>query len=388
MVSRATSAVLLDTAPGSHYTGRVSLEWIDDALATLARSGLLREPAPPIAQPGPYVERGGRRYLNLCSNDYLSLASRRVEGVAGSGASRLIVGDIAEHRRLEGALAEWLGVESVLVFSSGYAANVGAIAALVGPEDLVVSDALNHASIIDGCRLARARVVVVPHRNVAAFDAALARPARRKLVVTDSYFSMDGTRAPLAALAEVSRRHRAMLHVDEAHALGVWGPQGRGVAAEAGVVPDVWMGTLGKAFGASGAFVAGTRALTSWLWNRARSFVFSTGVSPSSATAALASLADLRAGTLTAKLHVNVAALREELGGRAVGEGPILPILVGDPIRTVELSHALLEAGVFAHAIRPPTVPTGTSRLRVTVQAGHEVEDLSRAGRLIREALG
>jgi 8-amino-7-oxononanoate synthase len=387
MVRRATAAILDRWRP-RRYTAAVTLRWIDEALATLSRAGLLREPSPPIVAAGPYVERGGRRYLNLCSNDYLSLARRDARGPAGAGASRLIVGDTVEHRTLEGALAEWLGVESVLLFSSGYAANVGAISALVGPEDLVVSDALNHASIIDGCRLSRARVEVVGHRDVAAFDAALARPARRKLVVTDGYFSMDGTRAPVGALAEVCRRHEAMFHVDEAHGFGVWGPHGRGVCAEANVVPDIWMGTLGKAFGASGAFIAGRRSLTTWLWNRARSFVFSTGLAPASATAALAALPVIREGAQTAALHANVRVLRDALGSRADGEGPIVPIVIGDPARTVAISRELFERGLFAQAIRPPTVPAGTSRLRITVQAGHEPVDLARAGALIKEAVG
>lgn len=364
----------------------MALDWLSDALSGLQRDGLLREPGPAIAEPGPQVVRGGRRYLNLCSNDYLSLAARRVEGAAGSGASRLIVGDTDQHRALEAALADWLGVESVLLFSSGYAANVGTIAALVGPDDLVVSDALNHASIIDGARLSRARVVVVPHRDVAAVDAALATPARRKLVATDAYFSMDGTRAPVAALAEVCRRRGATFYVDEAHAFGVWGPEGRGVCGDAGIAPDVWMGTLGKAFGAAGAFVAGSRALRAWLWNRARSFVFSTGLSPISASAALTALPLVRNGERTRTLMRNVGVLREALGPCATGAGPIVPVVIGD--RALTVSRALLERGLFVQAIRPPTVPVGSSRLRITVQAGHREADLVAAAASIREVLG
>lgn len=365
----------------------MSLDWLKDSLAALEREGILRIPGPAIAEPGPRVVREGRSLLNLCSNDYLSLAGASVASSAGAGASRLIAGDLVAHRELETDLAAWLGVEAVLVFASGYAANVGAIAALCGPEDLIVSDALNHASIIDGCRLSRARVVVVPHRDVAAFESALATPGRRKLLVTDGYFSMDGTRAPVAELAAAARRHGATFYVDDAHGFGVWGAEGRGVCAEEDLRPDVWMGTLGKSFGASGAFVAGSRALISWLWNRARSFVFSTGLPPASAVAARTALPLVRASGLRSKLHENVRVLRDAIGRAAAGVGPIIPIGVGDPQRTVALSRSLLEQGFFVQAIRPPTVPRGTSRLRVTVQAGHQPAELAEAGARIRRAL-
>lgn len=365
----------------------MSLDWLDDSLAALERDGILRTQGPAISQPGPRVVRADRSLLNLCSNDYLSLAQSSVAATTGAGASRLIAGDVVAHRELETDLAAWLGVEAVLVFASGYAANVGAIAALSGPEDLIVSDALNHASIIDGCRLSRARVVVVPHGDVSAFESALASPARRKMLVTDGYFSMDGTRAPVSELAAVARLHGATLYVDDAHGFGVWGANGRGVCEESDLRPDVWMGTLGKSFGASGAFVAGSRALISWLWNRARSFVFSTGLPPASAVAARAALPLVRGRDLRERLHENVRVLRNAIGPAATGVGPIIPIRVGDPQRTVALSHALLEQGFFVQAIRPPTVPRGTSRLRVTVQAGHRADELAEAGSRIRAAL-
>ncbi|MBI2391799.1 MAG: 8-amino-7-oxononanoate synthase [Deltaproteobacteria bacterium] len=366
------------------------IDWLEDELAGLRAGGLLRARREPLVEPGPWVERGGRRLLNLCSNDYLSLAGRRVEAIAGSGASRLIAGDLVEHRSLERALAAWLGTEDALVFSSGYAANVGTIAALAGPGTLVVSDALNHASLIDGCRLSRARVVVVPHLDVRAVAEALAGASeRRRLVVTDGYFSMDGTVAPIAGLAEICRRERAGLYVDEAHALGVFGPEGRGVAAEAGVIPDVLMGTLGKAFGSSGAFVAGSAALTSWLWNAARSFVFSTGIAPAAAVAAMASLPEVRGGERTRRLRENCVRLRDSVSRETLlpSTGPILPFLLGAPERAVAAMERLLEEGIFAQAIRPPTVPKGTSRLRVTVHAGHELEDLDRAAEALRRVL-
>lgn len=365
------------------------IEWLEEDLAKLRASGLLRERRDPIVEPGPWVERGGRRLLNLCSNDYLSLAGRRASGGAGSGASRLIVGETVEHVALERELAAWLAVDDTLVFSSGYAANVGAVAALSSGA-VVVSDALNHASLIDGCRLSRARVVVVPHRDVRAVREALAcAPERRRLVVTDAYFSMDGTVAPVADLAEECRRGGAALYVDEAHALGVFGPEGRGVCAAAGVVPDVLMGTFGKSFGASGAFVGGSRALTHWLWNAARSFVFSTGMSPVVAAAAREAMPLVRGGPLTARLSRNVEVFRAGVARETLpgSVGPIVPVLLGSPERALAASARLLERGVFAQAIRPPTVPMGTSRLRITVQAGHEPADLERAAAEVTAAL-
>jgi 8-amino-7-oxononanoate synthase len=364
------------------------LDWLGDALASLEREGLLRTRSASLRVPGPVVVRAdGRTLLNLCSNDYLSLAARTVEGTAGAGASRLIAGDLDVHRQLEDALSAWLGVEATLLFSSGYAANVGVLSALAGPDGVIVSDALNHASIVDGCRLSRARVVVTPHLAVESVERALKdAPERRRIVVTDSYFSMDGTIAPLAELRAVCDRFGAALVVDEAHALGVWGPEGRGASAAVGVRPDVLMGTLGKSFGASGAFVSGSSVLTRWLWNRARSFVFSTGLAPSSASAALAALPEVRAGERTRRVLTASQLVRSELGDPA-GVGPIIPLLIGDAGRTVELSRQLLDRGLFVQAIRPPTVPRETSRLRLTVQADHELGALREAAAVIRQVM-
>lgn len=365
------------------------LGWIEEELARLDREGLLRTRSGPIAQPGAVVERDGVRLLNLCSNDYLGLASRSASGHTGSGASRLVVGEVAEHRALEVALAEWLGVEDALLFSSGYAANVGIVSALGGPGTLIVSDALNHASMIDGCRLSRSRVVVTPHRDLAAVERALQTATEsRRLVVTDGYFSMDATLARVGELRALCDRYDAALYVDEAHAFGVWGPEGRGVCGAAGVVPDVWMGTLGKSFGSAGAFVAGSRSLIAWLWNAARSFVFSTGIAPSAAVAARTALDDIRRGELTAALHRNVEVIRRRLGSLGdAGRGPIVPIVVGDPGRAVGAMRALLQRGIFVQAIRPPTVPRGTSRLRLTVQAGHDPRHLEDAAGVIEAVL-
>lgn len=367
----------------------MALHWIEEELARLDREGLLRTRGAPIALPGPVVERGGVRLLNLCSNDYLSLASRAAAGPSGAGASRLIVGEVSEHRALESALAGWLGTEDALLFSSGYAANVGIVSALAGPGSLVVSDTLNHASLIDGCRLSRARVVVTPHRDLAAVESALrSAPESRRLVLTDGYFSMDATIARVAELRALCDRYGAMLYVDEAHALGVFGPEGRGVCAAEGVVPEVLMGTLGKSFGSAGAFVAGSRSLIAWLWNAARSFVFSTGLAPSAAVSALAALRQIREGELTGALLRNAAIVRGALGALGEsGRGPIIPIVVGDPARAVAAMRAILERGIFVQAIRPPTVARGTSRLRLTVQAGHDPAELEAAAAVVASVL-
>ncbi len=333
----------------------------------------------------------------LCRNDYLgyAMSSRLLQGEAlgseggarsGAGASRLVQGDTPEHRSLELAVADWVGQESALVFTSGYAANVGLLSSLARAGDRVISDALNHASIVDGCRLSRAELVVVPHRNVSAFEQAVRsyRGAGRCWVITESYFSMDGDLAPIAALRDITSAHGAGLLLDEAHALGVLGPEGRGAAALAGVSPDALVGTFGKAIGGQGAFVAGPAILIDWLWNRARSFVFSTGISP-----LLASL-DLR-GVLAAReddLARERLAHHSECLRRGLRElglpllesvGPILPILLGTDALAVQCSTRLAQEGVLVTAIRPPTVPEGAARLRVTAHATLTENEIERA---------
>jgi 8-amino-7-oxononanoate synthase len=359
------------------------LSYLDDELAALARKGLLRTPAvdPGVAPQGALV---------LCSNDYLGYASDPWPNVhvnSGAGASRLVSGNDAAHEEAEAAIAGWLGTEAALLFSSGYAANVGTVSALAGREDVIVSDALNHASIIDGCRLSGAKVVVVPHADAGAVEAALAKEgrARRRWVVTEAYFSMDGDSPDLVRLRALCDAHGAALVVDEAHALGVFGPEGRGVCASLGVVPDVLVGTAGKALGLHGAFVAGSRRLRLWLWNRARSFVFSTGVVPALAAAITARVRRAREDDAgRARLHAAAARLREGLRGLGVASaakarGPILPWIVGEAEDAMVLSRRLREQGVIVQPIRPPTVPEGTARLRVTASARLGDEDLARA---------
>ena len=336
--------------------------------------------------------------LRLCSNDYLGYATGGLvpmpDGARGAGASRLVAGTFPEHEALEADVAAWLGHEDALVFASGYAANLGLVSALAGPDDVVVSDALNHASIIDGCRLARTRTVVVPHGDVDAVSRALAghAGAANRYVVTEGYFSMDGDVPDLAGLRRACDDHGAALIVDDAHALGVLGPEGRGACAAAGVVPDVIVGTFGKALGGQGAFVAGPRLLTDWLWNRARSFVFSTALSPLLAAHARAAIGMARADD-AARARVHTLGVRLRSGLRELGYavpsasvGPIVPVLIGREDDTMRLSAALAEQGVLVTGIRPPTVPAGTSRLRVTVHAGLSDDDLDRALAAFRAA--
>lgn len=374
------------------------LAFLHDGLAALERDGLRRVPAVPLDPSA----------VSFCSNDYLGLASRPSPAApAGSGASRLIAGERDEHRKAERAFASYLGVEDVLLFTSGYAANVGVLSALAGPADLVVSDALNHASLIDGARLSRAKVAVTPHLDLDAVDHALAtRPSgQRAWVVLESYYSMDADSPDLARARAVCDAHGAALVVDEAHALGVLGPDGRGLCAEANVQPDVLVGTLGKAFGAQGAFVAGSRVLREWLWNRARSFVFSTGLAPSSAAAATRSLGHvlehpedrarvldhaswLRAELLRAGARPAGAGLDPASGTPLVaGFGHIVPLVVGTPARALAMAEAVRAHGVVVQAIRPPTVPTGTARIRLTITAKHARSDVERAAAAIASAI-
>jgi 8-amino-7-oxononanoate synthase len=357
-------------------------------LETLRQRGLLRTLEPLRTPPGAEIElRPGERLINFSSNDYLGLAAdpRIAEVLAvgarqwgsGAGASRLVCGDFIPQRELEEELARFEGAEAAVLFGSGYAANCGILPALAGPEDLILSDALNHASMIDGSRLSRARVEVYPHADPSAVERLLRLPARRRVVVTDAVFSMDGDRAPLRELAELCDGSGAMLVVDEAHATGVLGPRGAGLSAELRVAPDVRMATLSKAFGVAGAYVAGSRPVCDLLINRARPLIFSTALPPALACTALASLrilagpeGDERRARLRGSDRRFAAGLRAA-GREAREDSPIFPILTGAPELAVRMSVRLRELGILAKAIRPPTVPPGTSRLRFALSAAH-----------------
>jgi 8-amino-7-oxononanoate synthase len=351
-----------------------ALGFLDEALVEAERASLLR--IRPTARTG--LE------LTFCSNDYLGLGCRPPPArPSGAGASRLVAGERVDHLELEHASSALVGLAASLVFTSGYAANVGLLSALAGPEDLIVSDALNHASIVDGARLAKARIVVVPHLDLAAVERTLAETRRRRaFVVTESYFSMDADSPDLGSMRRLCDRHTAALLVDESHALGVLGPEGRGLCAASGVEPDALVGTFGKAFGAGGAFVAGCPSLITWLWNRARSFVFSTGLSPAVAAAATAGLRVAEAEPhRRARALAAARQLREglvSLGVRPLGYGHVVPWVLGEPAAAVQASKELQAEGIDVRAIRPPSVPVGTARLRFAMSATHQGADIER----------
>ncbi len=375
---------------------------VEATLDDLRAAGLLRRLRTVEGATGPRVRIDGRDALLLCSNDYLGLAEHPAVRAAaaaaaerwgaGAGASRLVSGNLALHRELERELAAFKGAPACLLFGSGFLANTGVVAALAGPGEVVLSDALNHASIVDGCRLARAETVVYPHGDVDALAAALrAAGDRPATIVTDTVFSMDGDVAPLTEIVEVARAHGARVIVDEAHATGVVGPYGRGLVAELGLEGeiDVVIGTLSKALGSYGAFACCDEATAAFLVNRARTLIFSTGLPPAAVGAALASLQLLRdEPQLVDRLRANARALRGELTaqGFAVqpGDMPIVPLVIGDADAAMTLCEAALDHGVYAQAIRPPTVPPGTSRLRITAMATHEEAELRATARTLR----
>ncbi|HEX6687226.1 MAG TPA: 8-amino-7-oxononanoate synthase [Solirubrobacterales bacterium] len=377
---------------------------IESRLEELRESGLRRRLRLIEGAQGPRVQLDGVPVLLLCSNNYLGLADHpRVREAAaeaalawgaGAGGSRLISGNMAPHRQLEERLAGFKGYEAALLFGSGYLANIGAISALAGRGGVVFSDELNHASIVDGCRLARAETFVYRHGDLDHLAWGLREAGGRgSLIVTDGVFSMDGDVAPLEELTRLAREHACRLMVDEAHATGALGPGGRGSVAAAGLSHevDLVVGTLGKALGSYGAYVCADAELSEYLLNTARSFVFSTALPPPVLAAAAAALELLEAEPQRVqRLRANAATLRAGLvaEGLPVGGGTsqIVPLAVGEAEPTMELCERLLERGVFAQGIRPPTVPAGSSRLRFSVMATHEQADLREAARLTGEA--
>jgi 8-amino-7-oxononanoate synthase len=377
---------------------------IEARLSELEGMGLRRAMRLVSGPQGPRVVLDGKPVLLLCSNNYLGLADHpqvraaaaeaAMRWGAGAGASRLVSGTMTPHRRLEERLAAFKGRDAALLFGSGYLANTGVIAALARPGDVVFSDALNHASIVDGCRMSRAETFVYDHCDLDHLEWGIAEAAERgALIVTDALFSMDGDLAPLVELVELAQRHRLRLVVDEAHSTGTLGPGGRGALVEAGVEDqvDVIVGTLGKALGSYGAFVACEREMARYLVNSARTFIFSTAPAPASVAAALAALELLEERPhRVARLQANAEALRSALEreGFDVGNSSthIMPLIVGDATLAVELCGAALERGVFAQAIRPPTVPPQTSRLRLSAMASHSRREMQAAARTFAQA--
>jgi len=375
------------------------LEQLSQELAALEAESLRRRlQVVEEVLPGGRVRLGGQVLLNLSSNDYLGLAldprviaaaqAAAARWGAGSGASRLVAGHYALHDAVEQQLAAFKGTEAAVIFSTGYAANLGVIAALAGPGDLIFSDKLNHASIYDGIKLSGAHLQRFPHRDLERLEKLLLKAggARRRLIVTDSVFSVDGDLAHLSGLVDLKERHRAWLMIDEAHATGVLGPRGGGLAEALGLTSrvDIHLGTFSKALGSLGGYVAGDRRLIDYLHNRARSFIYSTALAPpvlGSIAAALEIVAQepQRRAYLLAEAEKFRRGLKDAGLDTLGSETQIIPVLVGENPRTLEFAARLRERGLMAVALRPPTVPHGRARVRFSLSAAHSREDLAQA---------
>jgi 8-amino-7-oxononanoate synthase len=379
---------------------------LEQRAAQLAQSGLERRLRTVSSAIGPHVETPEGRKLLFCSNDYLGLAGdaalRRllanaaVELGAGASGSRLVCGNTEAHEALEAELADFLGEGAAVLFPSGYQANLGALSALTQPGDVIFSDELCHASIIDGCRLSRARVCVFPHRDIDALESAMAesKESGLRLVVTDAVFSMDGDLAPVRELHHVCERHGGLLYVDEAHALGILGPKGAGLCADQGLMPGsiLRMGTLGKSLGLSGAFIACAENVARLLRSRARSQMYSTAMPPALIEAArgalrLVSLADDRRAALERNIEEWKRLAAQVNMALVPSTTPIQPVIIGSDSATMEVSERLWRQGIFVQGIRPPTVPPGTSRLRITVTAAHKSEHLEQLAEALAQSL-
>jgi 8-amino-7-oxononanoate synthase len=377
---------------------------LQDRLDELKSLGLYRRMRMVSGPQGPRVVLDGKPVLLLCSNNYLGLADHpRVREAAadaamrwgaGAGASRLVSGNMTLHRRLEERIATFKATQSALVFGSGFLANLGIVPALARRGEIVFSDELNHASIVDGCRLSGAETFIYRHADVEHLEWGLRNAdGRGALIVTDGVFSMDGDVAPLEEIVELARHFDVRVMVDDAHGTGTIGPGGRGSVAEAGLEGeiDVIVGTLGKALGSYGAFAACDHAMTRHLVNSARPLIYSTGLPPSAAAAAMAALELLHEQPRRVeRLADNAATLRDELAREGFdvsgSESQIVPLIVGDAGLAMRICEAALEHGVFAQAIRPPTVPDGTSRLRLAVMASHTRDELRDAARVLAQA--
>jgi 8-amino-7-oxononanoate synthase len=386
-------------------------EELEERLAALRGQNLFRELRHLDSPQSPYVRMGNRAYLNCSSNDYLGFASHPALRVAatralehygaGSGASRLVCGTLTPHQELEETIARFKGTESALSFASGYDAAVGAIPALVGRDDVIILDKLVHASIVDGARLSGAKLRIFDHNDTGDLEKILQWAADRRsspaadagpsqiLVVTESVFSMDGDLAPLAEIIRLKEKYGAWLMLDEAHATGLYGPTGAGLAQAGGFGSqvEIQMGTLSKAVGASGGYICGVKPLIDLLINRARSFIFSTAPMPAAAATAKAGL-DLIRGqqgeTRRTTLWHRVESFCAELGLKNT-ESAIIPFIIGDEAKAMAKAAALREQGVLIPAVRYPTVARGQARLRITISASHSASDLSRVAQLLRE---
>jgi 8-amino-7-oxononanoate synthase len=382
----------------------MAADTIQDELEAIKQGPLYRRLRRVENEQGPTLVLDGREVINFSSNNYLGIANHPALAAAakeaidrygcGSGASRLISGNMTLHEELETKLATFKGTGAALVFNSGFQANTGILSTLTGEGDAIFSDALNHASIIDGCRLSRAKSIVYAHGDLDRLESALKLEvdAGRKLIVTETIFSMDGDEAPLNGIVELAEKYGAMVMVDEAHATGIFGSTGAGIVAKLGLGERVavQMGTLGKALGGFGAYVAGSRALRELLINRCRSFIFTTSLPPAIMAMAMAAI-DLvqqepeRREALWNNCRILSAGLRELGFSSGSGKSPILPLVIGDAGKCMQFSERLLEKGIFAQGIRPPTVPPGTSRLRITLMATHTRSQIDRAIETFRQ---
>ena len=385
-------------------TGALSMTDVGATMRDLRRDGLLRELRVVESAQGPVVRLRGRDVVLLCSNDYLGLAGHPTlrEAVAaaaerwgaGAGASRLVSGNMTPHVELEEELADFKGYGRCVLFGSGFLANVGILSALAGRGDVILSDELNHASIVDGCRLSRAETVVYKHADLDSLERGLRRTqGRDAVVVTDAVFSMDGDLAPLTGIVDLAHRHGARVVVDEAHATGVVGPGGRGLVSALALHDhvDVVIGTLGKALGSYGAFACCETRIAEFLINRARTLIYSTALPPPTVAGALAGLRLVEGDSaLVRRLWDRARLLRASLARRGFlveeSEMPIVPLIFGQPSVTLAICEEALTDGVFVQAIRPPTVPLGTSRLRAVVTAAHTDEQVRKAAHAIAKA--
>ena len=371
------------------------MKYISDELNKIKKTGLYRELKVIGNAQESHIEIEGKTFLSFCSNNYLGLANNPsvVKAVKdaveeygwGAGASRLVSGNMTLHETLENVISRFKGKDTALVFPTGYMANLGAISSLVSKGDLVICDKLNHASIIDGCRLSGADFRVYAHCDMEKLENILRKSSRynRKLIVTDSVFSMDGDLAPLPDIVRIAGKYKAMVMVDEAHGTGVFGRNGRGVVEHFNLNNeiDIIMGTLSKAIGSLGGYVTGDNDLINYLRNKARSFMYTTALPPAVCAASIAAINLIkRDPSIRESLWHNVRFINDNLKllnfNLISSESPIIPILVGDAQKAVDMSKSLYERGILIPAIRPPTVPVNSSRLRMTVMSTHTKEDL------------
>ncbi|MEK6715171.1 MAG: 8-amino-7-oxononanoate synthase [Candidatus Omnitrophota bacterium] len=373
----------------------VPLEDISEELAGLKAQNLLRSLKIVDGPQESHISLGGRRLVNLSSNNYLGLSNdKRLKNAAisaikkyglGAGASRLICGNMLLHKKLEDRIAAFKKTEAALLFNSGYCANLAVLSSLCGRDDVVFSDKLNHASIIDAIILSRAEFRRYPHKDIKNLESLLknSNGFRRRLIVTDSVFSMDGDLAPLPELTYLAKKYNCLLYIDEAHATGILGKTGKGALEYFGIEDEaiIQMGTLSKAVGAFGAYVCGAKILIDYLINKARPFIYTTALPVSVCAGAIAALDIIESdGLLRSGLSENIKFFRQALRSlgfkNSLDPTPVIPLLIGDAVKTMEFSRRLFSKGVFVQGIRPPTVPAGTSRLRITLMATHKKKDL------------